>query len=87
MYCSPVLSCFVAVLLPLLFYSGSVRRTGRRTALFPFFPLTFIVGYQADLAYGTKIDRIRGTLWSALVVDVKVSYICLTIMVVNGVFL
>ncbi|XP_043225038.1 plasminogen receptor (KT)-like isoform X3 [Amphibalanus amphitrite] len=35
------------------------RRTGRRTALFPFFPLTFIVGYQADLAYGNKLERIR----------------------------
>ena len=22
-------------------------------------PLTFIVGYQADLAYGTKVNRIR----------------------------
>lgn len=36
-----------------------VRKTKRKAALFPFFPLTFIVGYQADLAYGSKMKRIR----------------------------
>ena len=25
----------------------------------PILPLTFIVGYQADLAYGTKMNRIK----------------------------
>ena len=25
----------------------------------PLLPLTFIVGYQGDLAYGTKMNRIR----------------------------
>ena len=38
--------------------------------LAPMIPLTFVVGYQADLAHGNKMDRIRGwyyylykTLW------------------------
>ena len=25
----------------------------------PLLPLTFLVGYQADLAYGTKVNRIK----------------------------
>ena len=25
----------------------------------PLLPLTFVVGYQADLAYGTKVNRIK----------------------------
>ncbi|XP_062513719.1 plasminogen receptor (KT)-like [Corticium candelabrum] len=29
------------------------------TILIPFLPLTFVVGYQADFAYGSKIGRIR----------------------------
>ena len=28
----------------------------------PFLPLTFIVAYQADYVYGTKVSRIRGEL-------------------------
>ena len=28
----------------------------------PFLPLTFIVSYLGDMAYGTKMKRIRGTL-------------------------
>lgn len=27
--------------------------------LVPLLPLTFLVGYQADLAYGTKLNRIK----------------------------
>jgi len=38
---------------------AAMRRTKRKAVLVPFFPLSFIVGYQADLAYGTKINRIR----------------------------
>ncbi|XP_037092261.1 plasminogen receptor (KT)-like isoform X2 [Pollicipes pollicipes] len=38
---------------------AAVRKTKKRTPLLPFFPLTFIVAYQADLAYGTKLGRIR----------------------------
>lgn len=26
----------------------------------PIIPLTFVIAYQADLAYGTKLHRIRG---------------------------
>lgn len=37
---------------------GGYRKTGSRAALAPFLPLSFLVGYQADLAYGTKINRI-----------------------------
>ncbi|XP_037069024.1 plasminogen receptor (KT)-like isoform X2 [Pollicipes pollicipes] len=45
---------------------AAARRTKNRTALFPFFPLAFIVGYQADLAYGTKLTRIRAEAESIL---------------------
>ena len=38
-----------------LFYS----RTKKPAAIAPLLPLTFLVGYQADLAYGTKVNRIR----------------------------
>ena len=34
-------------------------RTKKPAAIAPLLPLTFIVGYQADLAYGTKVNRIR----------------------------
>merc|ERR1711974_583706 len=34
-------------------------RTKKPVAIVPLLPLTFIVGYQADLAYGSKVNRIR----------------------------
>ncbi|WP_411027505.1 plasminogen receptor (KT), partial [Salmonella sp. s54925] len=34
-------------------------KTKKPVFLGPLVPLTFIVGYQADLAYGTKLTRIR----------------------------
>merc|ERR1712142_1251561 len=34
-------------------------RTKKPVAIAPLLPLTFIVGYQADLAYGSKVNRIR----------------------------
>ena len=34
-------------------------RTRKPVAIAPLLPLTFIVGYQADLAYGSKVNRIR----------------------------
>merc|ERR1719251_608633 len=34
-------------------------RTKKPAAIAPLLPLTFIMGYQADLAYGTKVNRIR----------------------------
>ncbi len=38
---------------------SAFRRTKKPTALAPLLPLTFIVGYQADLAYGSKMNRIK----------------------------
>ncbi|KXJ24040.1 plasminogen receptor (KT) [Exaiptasia diaphana] len=34
-------------------------KTKNPAVIAPFLPLSFIVGYQADYAYGNKIDRIR----------------------------
>ena len=34
-------------------------RTKKPAAVAPLLPLTFLVGYQADLAYGSKVARIR----------------------------
>jgi hypothetical protein len=33
---------------------------GNHKPVIPLVPLTFVLGYQADLAYGNKIHRIRG---------------------------
>ncbi|KAF4533094.1 hypothetical protein B566_EDAN003814 [Ephemera danica] len=35
------------------------RRTKKPGVLIPLLPLTFIVAYQADMAYGNKLHRIR----------------------------
>ena len=35
-------------------------KTKKPGALVPILPLTFIVGYQGDLAYGDKIKRVQG---------------------------
>ncbi|XP_027217103.1 plasminogen receptor (KT) isoform X1 [Penaeus vannamei] len=35
------------------------RRTRKPGTLVPLLPLTFIVAYQADLAYGSKLNRIK----------------------------
>lgn len=34
-------------------------RTKRPAVIAPLLPLTFMVGYQADLAYGSKLNRIK----------------------------
>ena len=34
-------------------------RTKKPAAIVPLLPLTFLVGYQADLAYGSKLNRIK----------------------------
>ena len=36
-----------------------LSRTKKPTAIAPLLPLTFLVGYQADLAYGSKVNRIK----------------------------
>ena len=38
-------------------------------ALAPVLPLTFAVGYQADLAYGTKMNRIKAEAESILMFE------------------
>ena len=35
------------------------RKSKNPATLAPFLPLSFVVGYQADLAYGTKMNRIK----------------------------
>ena len=35
------------------------KRTKKPAAIAPLLPLTFVVAYQADLAYGTKLNRIK----------------------------
>lgn len=36
------------------------QRTRRAAVLLPMVPLSFVMGYYADLAYGSKIHRIKG---------------------------
>lgn len=38
---------------------GGAVKTGKRGPLVPLLPLTFILGYQYDMAYYTKIERMR----------------------------
>nr|CAD7198582.1 unnamed protein product [Timema douglasi] len=40
--------------------TGRFRRTRKPGVLAPLLPLSFIGGYQADMAYGNKLHRIRG---------------------------
>jgi len=47
-------------LLQLFCCSSSFKRSGKPTAFVPLIPFTFVVGYQADLAHGNKMERIRG---------------------------
>jgi len=35
------------------------RKTRKASSLVAFVPLSFLVGYQADLAYGTKLNRVK----------------------------
>lgn len=35
------------------------RVSKNKSIMAPLLPLTFLVGYQADLAYGTKVNRIK----------------------------
>lgn len=42
-------------------FIGRFNRTKRPGTLAPIVPLTFIVAYYADLAYGTKVHRIIGS--------------------------
>lgn len=38
------------------------KKSQRPGILVPLVPLTFLLGYQIDLAYGNKLHRIRGIL-------------------------
>lgn len=44
-------------------------RSGSRAAAAPFLPLTFLVAYQADLAYGTKLNRVKSEAESILMYE------------------
>ena len=37
----------------------SYRTTRKPSSMAAFLPLTFLFGYQADLAYGTKLNRVK----------------------------
>lgn len=49
---------FYAIAVPLMVKAA---RSGTRAAAAPILPLTFILGYNLDMAYGNKMDRIRTT--------------------------
>lgn len=44
----------------MLFVRPRYRKTKAPAILTPLVPLTFIVAYQGDLAYGSKLERIKG---------------------------
>ena len=72
-----VISKVLTLLISLCLYRFA--RTKKPNVLVPFLPLTFIVGYQAHLAYGNKIQRIRGIqldfcLWVYLCASLYNSY-------------
>jgi hypothetical protein len=37
---------------------GGYLRSGRSWLMVPIFPLSFVVGYQLDMAFGNKMDRV-----------------------------
>ena len=39
------------------------RSSRKPGVLVPMLPLTFILGYQIDMAYGNKLHRIKGVLY------------------------
>ena len=51
---------FILVLFKILLYR--FLKTKKPATLIPILPLSFIVGYQADFAYGDKITRVQGKL-------------------------
>ena len=42
-----------------LFCNFRYRATKKPTSFAAFLPLTFLFGYQVDLAYGTKLNRVK----------------------------
>ena len=45
---------------PLLLSLCRFMKSKKPAVLIPFLPLSFVVGYQADYVYGSKVSRIRG---------------------------
>ena len=45
------------------------RKSKNPAAIAPLLPLTFLVGYQGDLAYGTKVNRIKAEAESILMFE------------------
>ena len=52
-----------------IIYPIRYRKTGSPAALAPVLPLTFLTSYQADLAYGTKVNRIQAEAESILMFE------------------
>ena len=46
----------------ILFFFFRNLKGKNKAIMGPLLPLTFILGYQYDLAYGSKMDRMRGKL-------------------------
>lgn len=57
-----ILISFALVSKRLKYISYSLVKKGKPVLLAPLLPLSFALAYLADLAYGNKIHRIRGTL-------------------------
>ena len=53
----------------LMFCPIRYRKTRSPAALAPVLPLTFLTSYQADLAYGTKVNRIQAEAESILMFE------------------
>ena len=53
----------------MIIYPIRYRKTGSPAALAPVLPLTFLTSYQADLAYGTKVNRIQAEAESILMFE------------------
>ena len=58
------------------------RRSAKPCVLVPFLPLTFVLGYQVDLAYGSKLNRIRGEKQAKL--SISFAAFELTVLIYSG---
>ena len=53
---------------------GRFKRSKKPAAIAALLPLTFIVGYQWDFAYGNKMERVKGT--EIVLETIKSSNLC-----------
>ncbi|CAN7944188.1 hypothetical protein HPB47_002537 [Ixodes persulcatus] len=61
------------------------QRTRRLSTLAPLLPLTFVLAYQGDSAYGSKQDRIRGEAENILVYEPELLEAPLGLPTVGGI--